>query len=687
MNLEGKDSYLKELLELTNKKLELGILLSEVKNRKFITGVQRAEARFFQASAEAFERGLFLPLEYLRGILKLSPFERHCILMALGWELGCPSMEDCVRLNENEEQPGLTPKLLAMTWQGPEGLEEICESFGKERLLMRIFFQYAGARSPFLIQTVCLRPRIRDFLLWKLEPSEEAGRVMECRWTEEELPPLESYQPDLAAVLDETVDVAEVWGQEGSGRRFSIQTACQRLGKRGLFISLKEAHACGWTPEETAEAAVLECVLCQAAPVLVIPDQWNQEERERWLSPVIRVLRQGFRPVFTVAGRRQEGYVYGREILVRSFEVSRMTLKEARDTWRREAGSFSFEPDVRPEEMANLFPFTRGQIREALRNGAFEAVLAGQEPSPKTDDGIRPTRPMSRENLQRGCYSLFEKQLVTKAVRIPCTYGWEDLVLPMSQKEKLRAAVGQIRRRHQVYEEWGFQQKMPYGRGVSMIFAGPPGTGKTMGAQVFAKELGLDLYKVELSLVVSKYVGETEKNLDEIFRQAEKSQVVLFFDEADVLFAKRTEVKDANDKYSNMEAAYLLQKMEAYEGAAVLATNLIQNFDEAFKRRMKFIVEFPFPGKEERLELWHRAIPDSMPVEDLDYEYLASSFELSGSNIRNIVLHGAFLAAEAGKAVGMEELLKAVKNEFSKSGKVLTREDLGEYHMLLPEVR
>lgn len=686
MELEGKNPYLEALLELTARKRDLGTFTREEKNEAAYREVQGMEEAFFKASGEAFEKGLFLPLEYLRGIWEIPPFACHCILMALGWELGSPSIPDCVRLNGNEEQPGLTPRLLGMTWQGSGGPEEICGAFREDGLLMKLFFQNVAASAPFLDRLLCLKPRMREFLLWELTPSGETGRVLEGCWEEEELPPLEAYQPDLASALPGTADVAEVWGQEGSGRRFSVRTACQKLGMRGLPVDLKEAAACGWSPEETADAVVLECMLYQAAPVLVIPDSWEREERERWLGPLVKILRQGVRPIFAVAGRRQEGAVYGRGVHVCSFEVAKMTLKEARDTWRQEAKAFSMEPDVKPEEMANLFPFTRGQIREALRNSAFEAgaALGKRDDSPE-NVGKEPR--ISRENLKRGCYSLFEKHLVTRAARIPCTYGWEDLVLPVSQKEKLLAAVGQIRCRHQVYEEWGFQQKMPYGRGVSMIFAGPPGTGKTMAAQVFAGELGLDLYKVELSLVVSKYVGETEKNLDEIFRQAEKSQVVLFFDEADVLFAKRTEVKDANDKYSNMEAAYLLQKMEAYEGVTVLATNLIQNFDEAFKRRMKFIVEFPFPGKEERLELWQRAVPGSMPAEDLDYEYLASAFELSGSNIRNIVLHGAFLAAEAGKAVGMEEILKAVKNEFSKSGKILTRDELGEYHMLLPEVR
>lgn len=270
---------------------------------------------------------------------------------------------------------------------------------------------------------------------------------------------------------------------------------------------------------------------------------------------------------------------------------------------------------------------------------------------------------------------------------MPAVYGWDDLVLPAFQKETILAASNQVKHKHKVYEEWGFDRKMPYGRGVSMIFAGAPGTGKTMAAQVFAAELGIDLYKVELSAVVSKYVGETEKNLEEIFEQARQSQVILFFDEADVLFSKRTEVKEANDKYSNMEAAFLLQKMETYDGVTILATNLIQNFDEAFKRRVKFVIDFPFPDFAQRRELWERAIPASVPVGELDLDYLASSFELSGSSIRNIVLHAAFLAAPEDMEIGMKEILMAVRNEFAKSGKILTKEDAGEYHMLLPDIR
>ncbi|MBP3855997.1 MAG: ATP-binding protein [Ruminiclostridium sp.] len=219
-----------------------------------------------------------------------------------------------------------------------------------------------------------------------------------------------------------------------------------------------------------------------------------------------------------------------------------------------------------------------------------------------------------------------------------------------------------------------------------MVFTGPPGTGKTMAAQVIAADLGIDIYRVNLANVVSKYIGETEKHLDEIFDKAKKSRTVLFFDEADVLFSKRTEVKDSNDKYSNMEAAFLLQKIEEYNGIVILATNIVQNFDEAFKRRMKLMIEFPFPDRASRAEMWKRAFPEKLPLDELDLDYLVNGFELSGSNIRNIALHSAFLAAaENAESVGMKHVIAALKNEYSKSGKAFTRAEAGEYYYYIDE--
>ena len=249
-----------------------------------------------------------------------------------------------------------------------------------------------------------------------------------------------------------------------------------------------------------------------------------------------------------------------------------------------------------------------------------------------------------------------------------------------AQKKLLRQACSQISCRCQVYETWGFQNKMAYGRGVSMLFLGPPGTGKTMAAQVIANELHLELYKADLSGVLSKYIGETQKNLKEIFDEVQKSKSILFFDEADVLFSRRVDVTDARDISANAQTAYLLQKMEEYDGITILATNLLQNFDDAYKRRMKYIIRFSLPQKEQRKELWRKVFPREMPLaEDVDMEYLASNFELSGASIKNIALNAAFLAASEGQITGMGQIMYALQQEYQKAGKILGKAELKEY--------
>lgn len=212
-----------------------------------------------------------------------------------------------------------------------------------------------------------------------------------------------------------------------------------------------------------------------------------------------------------------------------------------------------------------------------------------------------------------------------------------------------------------------------------MLFTGPPGTGKTMSAMVIAKELDFELYRIDLSRVVSKYIGETEKNLSDIFDQARLSGAILFFDEADALFGKRSEVKDSHDKYANMETSYLLQKMEEYDGLTILATNFSQNMDDAFTRRIQYIIKFPFPDETQRLQLWKSSIPSELPIENIDFEYLARTFELTGGPIKNIVLTAAFLAANEGTPLSMKHLIEGVIQEYKKTGKVLLKDRLGPY--------
>jgi hypothetical protein len=268
-------------------------------------------------------------------------------------------------------------------------------------------------------------------------------------------------------------------------------------------------------------------------------------------------------------------------------------------------------------------------------------------------------------------HNRLDARLTRLAVKITPRCGWDDIVLADEKIVLLREICGQAAFRHRVMDEWGFKKKLSYGRGLSVLFSGPPGTGKTMAAQVIARELQLDLYRIDLSCVVSKYIGETEKNLSRIFHEAEMFDAILFFDEADALFGKRTEVSDAHDRYANIETAYLLQKMEEYEGMVILATNLKGNMDEAFTRRLRFIVEFPFPGEASRRCIWSSHFPEAAPVDgSIDHEWLARQFPVTGGSIRNIILNAAFLAARNGGAIKMEHIISGAKREYEKTGKL-----------------
>jgi SpoVK/Ycf46/Vps4 family AAA+-type ATPase len=268
------------------------------------------------------------------------------------------------------------------------------------------------------------------------------------------------------------------------------------------------------------------------------------------------------------------------------------------------------------------------------------------------------------------------QDLLSFARRVRLVHGWDDLVVPDEVLRQLHELTARLEHRTRVLGEWGFERKLSGGRGITALFAGPSGTGKTMAAGVIAAELGLDLYAVDLSMVVSKYIGETEKNLARVFDAASDTDAVLFFDEADALFGKRSEVRDAHDRYANIEIAYLLQRMEQYDGLAVLATNLRHHLDEAFTRRLDVIVDFPFPGVEERRRIWRACLPPELPLAaDVDLVE-AAQFRLAGGNIRNAALGAAYLAAADDGRVGRRHLLDAVRREYQKIGKVLADVDV-----------
>ena len=284
--------------------------------------------------------------------------------------------------------------------------------------------------------------------------------------------------------------------------------------------------------------------------------------------------------------------------------------------------------------------------------------------------------PTGPQSLWDACRAQARPRLDDLAQRIEPAATWADLVLPNLQLRILREIAVHVRQRACVHERWGFGARGARGLGISALFAGASGTGKTMTAEVLASELRLDLYRIDLSQVVSKYIGETEKNLRRVFDAAEAGGAILLFDEADALFGKRSEVKDSHDRYANIEISYLLQRMEGYRGLAVLTTNLKSALDPAFLRRLRFVVDFPFPDAAQRAEIWRRIIPASAPTEGLDVDKLAR-LNISGGNIRNIALHAAFLAADAGEPVRMTHLLCAARAEYAKLERAVSEVEIG----------
>jgi SpoVK/Ycf46/Vps4 family AAA+-type ATPase len=267
------------------------------------------------------------------------------------------------------------------------------------------------------------------------------------------------------------------------------------------------------------------------------------------------------------------------------------------------------------------------------------------------------------------------------ARRIRPQRTWDDLILAADRIQSLRELTARYRHRELVHGEWGFPA-IP-AAGLVAMFSGSSGTGKTLAAEIIAGDLGLDLYKLDLSSVVSKYIGETEKNLEKVFSAATATNTVLFFDEADSLFGKRSEVTDARDRYANLEVSYLLQRLEAYDGLVILATNFQKNIDEAFLRRIHVAIEFPLPAEPEREAIWRHAIPATAPTKDIDFAFLAKQFELAGGSIKGAALHAAFLAAEASEPITMELIMQALKREFQKLGRLRTHAEFAQYTKLV----
>ena len=642
---------------------------------------------FHEKAYRTIKSGVMLPFEYLLRKLGLTEPEQYMACLAMAPELNrefermyCylqddlawryPSLDLCVKMYTMDE---LTENAL------------IHQTFVRRELLHCIFDRQPAGQESGLAWRLKLRRDLIDFVFFYERDLLGRKAEYQLKMPDSSNEAGLSINREVAEAIGRRLDEEDskelgrlflLRGPYGSGKKLQIRLAAGALGYSVLFFDIGEVV--NRAEDQMLEAvgdAMVRAVLDRAFLVFCHWESiWSGEKQKRQSAQeILRKASLFFRNIFltveeepgedVVKGQYPEGYE------IEEFRMRFPSIQERSLLWKEFLEGASGQEDAALyDRLAAQFDFTPGVIKEAAQFALKEAKNRGEQQ-------------VSAALLYRACQQKISHRLGERASRVNAAYTWDDLVLEDGPKELLRQACGQVAYRGKVYEQWGFQDKIAYGRGISLLFAGPPGTGKTMAAQVLARELNLELYKVDLSGVLSKYIGETQKNLKEIFDEVKKSRSILFFDEADVLFGKRVDVSDARDISANAQTAYLLQKMEEYDGITILATNLMQNFDDAYKRRMKYIIRFTFPQKEQRALLWEKVFPKQMPLQkDIDISYLADNFELSGASIKNIALNAAFIAASRQEITGMEHIMTALQQEYEKSGKILGKSELKEYY-------
>jgi len=595
-------------------------------------------------------------IDALSVAFKLSVFERQMLLLLAAMELDSGFAELCAALQGNARRnyPTFSLALAALPEAHWSALST--QSPLRHWRLIEIGEGQTLTTSPLRIDE-----RVLHYLTGVNCLDSHLQGLARAVTLSDELPP--SHQTvayELLESLNDKTDAAQVaiqlCGDDAAGRRAVAAAVCALLGVRLLEVD------CLTLPTNPAECETLarlcerEAALNRCFWLIDCRDADTPEE----MRPLARFV-ESLQSAIIVAGR--EPLRLPRRNLMR-FEVNKPGAPERQTIWRQMLGQAANNLNGQVEAVSTHFSLSSSAIRAASIEFVRRANAGGA-----ANPG---------ETLWDVCRQQCSAKLADLAHRIEPVARWGDLVLPEAQLLTLKQMAAHVRQRTQVYEQWGFADKSTRGLGIGALFSGPTGTGKTMAAEVLANELRLDLYRIDLAALVSKYIGETEKNLRRVFDAAEDGGAILLFDEADALFGKRSEVRDSHDRYANIEVSYLLQRIEAYRGLAILTSNLKQAIDSAFVRRLRFIVHFPFPDAKQRAEIWRRIFPASMPSENLDWEKLAQ-LNLAGGSIRNLAMNAAFLAADEHQPVCMNHLLAAAHSEYAKMEKTLSQAEIGEW--------
>jgi ATPase family protein associated with various cellular activities (AAA)/winged helix domain-containing protein len=591
-------------------------------------------------------------LEILCAAFRLSPFERDVLLLCAGIELDSTFAACCATAQGDARK--LYPTFsLALAALPAEHWSALSPSSSLRRWRLIDLTNNEGlVAAPLRIDE-----RVLHFLTGVNHLDDRLQALVEPISATHDVPPSQLEVVRRIAQLwanseNQIPPIVQLCGGDGSGRRTVAALACGEIGLHLHGLRYSDIPAPAAERESLARLWDREAILSHSA-LLVDAEEMETADCTRTLLPFL----ENVRGVLLVM--RREPLRACRRPIVR-FDVRKLSSAEQKELWNKSLGQDFRQLNGQVENVVSQF---------SLGPRSIEAACAalGSHSWDETDLGAK---------LWEACRVQSRTRLNDLAQRIEPAATWNELVLPEAQRQLLREITTHVRQRIKVYETWGFAEKGERGLGISALFAGTSGTGKTMAAEVLARELCLDLYRIDLSSVVSKYIGETEKNLRRVFDAAEEGGAILLFDEADALFGKRSEVKDSHDRYANIEVSYLLQRMESYRGLAILTTNMKSALDPAFLRRLRFIVQFPFPDAAQRAEIWRRIFPASTPTQELDLLKL-SRLNVAGGNICNIAMNAAFLAAEANEPVRMKHLLRAARSEYTKLEKPLTESEIG----------
>jgi hypothetical protein len=590
----------------------------------------------------------------LARIFGLTSFETGVLLLCLAAELHSEAAELCAAAHNDASLRFPTFQLALRTLADAHWSATL-----PENALRRWNLIEAGGGDNFLTARLSLAEPVLHFLMGTPAVDERLLPLLDAVAPPEVLPSCYRAQCEkLIALLAESREqnvVVHLSGSATGGKHAVAALAAASLGMR--LYALDAAHL----PVVRKDCELVRHMLERDAALLGFALLVALEHAGAAEAAAAAQLADNFAGAALLCG---DGVPALRRSRVERIVLDRPDAASQQALWNFVLGDAAARCNGHVERVSTQFSL---DYEEILRTG--DAVRRWMETAAASESG-------AGEQLLASCRAGARGALDVLAQRIAPRAGWHDLVLPESGLESLRAIAAQVRQQGKVLERWGFAAQTSRGLGISALFHGPSGTGKTLAAEVLAKDLGLDLWRIDLSQMVSKYIGETEKNLRTIFDTAENTGSILLFDEADALFGRRSEVRDSHDRYANIEVSYLLQRIEAYRGLAILTSNLRGNLDTAFLRRITFFVSFPFPDQNLRRSIWERIFPAAMPAERLDYTKL-SRLNLAGGNIRNIALNAAYIAADLDQPVRMEHLLAATRREYAKIDRPLTTTETG----------